>query len=185
MASFAPTHLCGSYERLGQSLACLFSTMVYATAVEPVPGEGNVTLLTFPGPILSGNLSLHLQEDQQAGQLINTWSLDFLASPANASEPQWFTRVYNATSLGHKRILNVVLRAGASPVGDGFVFLPSQQLVAGSASASDTPPPPVALHAIRFVVEGRFPAPADAPEAVPQLRAARLFDWDPTSACVV
>jgi len=89
------------YKEMGAAIRCLFSSRIGSGE-----GQASNTSMTwvFDTPITSKNMSVWVLEDQSDGQLINQWSLN-----CKIGEGQWIPCHDTDVSVGHKRIINVVL----------------------------------------------------------------------------
>ena len=94
------------YKEMGAAINCLFSSRVGSGG--PQASGTNMTW-TFDTPITSTNMSIWVLEDQSDGQLINQWSLD-----CRVGDGGWIPCHDNDVSIGHKRIINVILAPPSS-----------------------------------------------------------------------
>jgi hypothetical protein len=115
----------------------------------PKASNANMTW-SFTNPITSTNISVWLFEDQSVGQLVNQWSLDCHVGDG------WVPCHSADVSIGHKRIVNVLL---------------PQDAAVGAKSE---------LTAIRLNIDSHFALP----DQLPSVAKVELYDWASQVGCV-
>ena len=180
-------------EEMGAAIRCLFAdeAKVASGGARAWSGQGSIDW-DFDAPVvphavpvdsrnssvdgpLQYNLSVVLMEDQSAGQLINSWSLECKLTTSGGTGTSPASPVYvpchnDDTGIGHKRIINVILPSASADTAAS---------VAAAAPAAAAVAAP-AMTGMRLVIHSHFAVQGQTPRA----RSLEVYDWASRMNCV-